>query len=94
MLADAALVDEMRRFANRQAYDEEPLSHLHSEVVDFRAASEYFAPKRKLRRSDLETLRLLTRDQARKVPTVGAVVAKVEGRVTWCVPRKRRMLST
>ena len=73
-LADAALVDEMRRFANRQAYDEEPLSQLHSEVVDFRAASEYFAPKRKLRRSDLETLGLLTRDQARKVPTVGGVL--------------------
>ena len=39
-----ALVDEMRRFANRQAYDEEPLPHFHSEAVDFRAASEWFAP--------------------------------------------------
>ena len=72
--ADPALVDEMRRFANRQAYDEEPLPQLHSEAVDFRAASEWFAPKRKLRRTDLNTLGLVARDQARKVPTVGGVL--------------------
>ena len=72
--ADPALVDEMRRFANRQAYDEEPLPQLHSEAVDFGAASEWFAPKRKLRRTDLNTLGLVARDQARKVPTVGGVL--------------------
>ena len=72
--ADPALVDEMRRFASRQAYDEEPLPRLQSEAVDFRAASEWFAPKRKLRRGDLEVLGLVTRDQARKVPTVGGVL--------------------
>ena len=72
--ADPPLVDEMRRFANRQAYDEEPLPQLRSEAVDFRAASEWFAPKRKLRRSDLDTLRLVARDQARKVPTVGGIL--------------------
>ena len=72
--ADPPLVDEMRRFANRQAYDEEPLPQLRSEAVDFRAASEWFAPKRKLKRSDLDTLRLVARDQARKVPTVGGIL--------------------
>ena len=72
--ADPALVDEMRRFAHRQAYDEEPLPQLHSEALDFRAASEWFAPKRKLRRADLETLGMVTRDQARKMPTVGGVL--------------------
>ena len=72
--ADPPLVDEMRRFANRQAYDEEPLPQLRSEAVDFRAASEWFAPKRKLRRSDLDMLRLVARDQARKVPTVGGIL--------------------
>ena len=72
--ADPALVAEMRRFANRQAYDEEPLPQLQSEAVDFRAASEWFAPKRKLRRADLDTLGLVARDQARKVPTVGGVL--------------------
>ena len=72
--ADAALVDEMWRFANRQSYDEEPLPQLRSEALDFRAASEWFAPKRKLRRSDLDTLGLVVRDQARRVPTVGGVL--------------------
>ena len=72
--ADPPLVDEMRRFASRQTYDEEPLPQLHSEAVDFRAASEWFAPKRKLRRSDLDTLGLVVREQARKVPTVGGVL--------------------
>ena len=73
--ADPALVDEMRRFANRQAYDEEPLPQFHSEAVDFSAASEWFAPKRKLRRADLDTLGMVARDhQGRKVPTVGGVL--------------------
>lgn len=58
----------MRRFDSRQAYDEEPFPQLHSEAVDFRAASEWFAPKRKLRRGDLDTLGLVVRDQAPKVP--------------------------
>ena len=77
--ADPALVDEMRRFANRQAYDEEPLPQLQSEAVDFRAASEFFAPKRKLRRADLDTLGLVTREQARKVPTVGGLLLFGDG---------------
>ena len=72
--ADPALVDEMRRFVSRQAYDEEPLPQLQSEAIDFRAASECFAPKRKLQRADLDTLGLVTRDQARKVPTVGGLL--------------------
>ena len=42
--ADPALVDEMRRFANRQGYDEEPLPQLQSEAIDFRAASECLHP--------------------------------------------------
>lgn len=33
--ADPALEDEMRRFASRQAYDEEPLPRLRPEAVDF-----------------------------------------------------------
>lgn len=35
----------------------------------FRAASELFAPLRKLERSDMETLRLVVRHQRRKVPS-------------------------
>ena len=77
--ADPALVDEMRRFASRRAYDEEPMPQLYSEAVDFRAASDWFAPKRKLRRSDLDTLGLIARDQARRVPTVGGLLLFGDG---------------
>ena len=47
---------------------------LDSEALDFRAASESFAPVRTLARRDLETLRLVTDHQAHKVPTVGGML--------------------
>jgi predicted HTH transcriptional regulator len=47
---------------------------LESEGLDFRAASESFAPVRKLARRDLETLRLVTDHRGRKVPTVGGLL--------------------
>ena len=46
---------------------------LDSEALDFRAASESFAPVRKLARSDLEPRRLVTAHQGRKVPSVGGM---------------------
>ncbi len=54
--------------------DEQPLVDLNSEAIDFRAASESFKPVRLLRKRDLETLRLLTDHQGRKVPTIGGVL--------------------
>lgn len=72
--ADRELIDELRRFARGETFDEQAMPELDSEALDFRAASESFAPVRKLRRSDLETLRLLTNHQGHKVPTVGAVL--------------------
>jgi predicted HTH transcriptional regulator len=72
--ADAELIEELRRFARGERFDEQPVPELDSEALDFRAASESFAPVRKLRRHDLETLRLLTDYQGRKVPTVGGVI--------------------
>jgi predicted HTH transcriptional regulator len=47
---------------------------LDSEAIDFRAASESFSPVRKLSRRDLETLRMLSDHQGRKVPTIGGVL--------------------
>ena len=73
-VADAALIAEMRRFSSGESYDEGPLPALDSEAVDFRAASESFAPVRKLTRRNLQTLRLLTPHQGRLVPTVGGVL--------------------
>ncbi|MFQ5719106.1 MAG: ATP-binding protein [Acidobacteriota bacterium] len=73
-LADAELIQEIGRFARGEAFDEQPMPELDSEAIDFRAASELFAAVRKLTRRDLETLRLVTRNQGRKVPTVGGMI--------------------
>jgi len=56
--ADRALVAEMSRQFHNESFDEKPLAELNSEVIDFRAASEFFAETRRLKRSDLLTLRL------------------------------------
>lgn len=72
--ADPALIAEMRRSAIQVSFDEEPVAQLDSEAIDFRVASEYFAPTRRLRRSDLESLGLMTRHQGRTVPTVGGLL--------------------
>jgi len=72
--ADAELIDELRRFARGEGFDEQPMPGIDSEALDFRAASECFVPFRKLRRRDLETLRLVTEHQGREVPTVGGML--------------------
>jgi predicted HTH transcriptional regulator len=72
--ADKELIAELRRFASGESYDEEPVPDLDSEAIDFSAASEQFASKRKLKRAELETLHMLTKHQGRKVPTVGGVL--------------------
>ncbi|MGH2619920.1 MAG: ATP-binding protein [Anaerolineales bacterium] len=72
--ADREMVDELRRFARGEAFDEQPMPGLDSEALDFRAASESFAAVRKLGRGDLDTLRLVTAHQGRKVPTVGGML--------------------
>lgn len=72
--ADASLVEEMKRYSRGESFDEMPMVELDSEAIDFRAASESFADIRPLRKADLESLRLLTRHQGRKVPTVGGIL--------------------
>lgn len=72
--ADRELINELRRSSRGEAYDEQPMPDLDSEALDFRAASESFAAVRKLSCADLETLRLLTTHQGRKVPTVGGML--------------------
>jgi ATP-dependent DNA helicase RecG len=72
--ADEELVAELRRAGLGKSFDEQPLPELNSEAVDFAAASECFAAVRKLRRSDLETLRLLVPHQGRKVPSAGGIL--------------------
>lgn len=72
--ADRELIEELRRFARNESFDEQPLPQLNSEEVDFRVASELFAPVRVLKRADLRTLRLTANHQGREVPTVGGVL--------------------
>jgi len=72
--ADAEMIQELRRVARGETFDEQPMPDLDSEALDFRAASESFASEHELRERDLETLRLLTEYQGRKVPTVGGVL--------------------
>jgi|GEM_PF-3123251 len=50
------------------------MPELDSEAIDFRAASEFFAPVRKLVKQDLLTLDVLVRHQGRLVPTVGGLL--------------------
>lgn len=51
--------------ARGEGYDEQAMPELDSEALDFRAASELFAPVHKLKRADLETLRLVTKHRSR-----------------------------
>jgi len=72
--ADPAQIEEIRRFTRGVTFDEEPRPGLNSEAIDFRAASEFFEPIRKLKRSDLQVLGLTARHQRRVVPTNGGVL--------------------
>jgi hypothetical protein len=54
---------ELKRFASGDSYDEKPLPDLDSEAIDFRPASESFASRRKIKRADLDTLRIMTKHQ-------------------------------
>jgi predicted HTH transcriptional regulator len=72
--ADRSLLQELRRFSRLETFDEQPMPDLDSEAIDFRAASESFAPVRRLTRAGMETLRLTTVAQGRSVPTVGGVL--------------------
>ncbi|MCC6867420.1 MAG: putative DNA binding domain-containing protein [Burkholderiales bacterium] len=72
--ADPDLVGEIKRFARGESFDEQAMPDLDSEAIDFRVASESFAPVRRLQRKDLETLRLVAGYQRRFVPTIGGVL--------------------
>jgi ATP-dependent DNA helicase RecG len=72
--ADALLIQEMRRMARNETYDESPLAHLDSEALDFRVAAELFPQRKSVDRAALETLRALTRHERRLVPTVGGLL--------------------
>lgn len=73
-VADKLLIEELKRFSHQESFDEQAYPELNSEAIDFRVASELFAPIKKLKRSDLETLHLITKYQGHKVPTIGGII--------------------
>jgi ATP-dependent DNA helicase RecG len=64
----------MQRFARGEAFDERAMPGLDSEAIDFRAASESFAPVRRLAKRELQTLRLMTEYHGHQVPTAGGLL--------------------
>nr|WP_202428095.1 helix-turn-helix domain-containing protein [Malikia spinosa] len=71
--AGPELVAQLRRSAMGVVFDELPVPDLGVEDLDLEAARRWFAP-RALTEQELLSLRLLTREQGRLVPTKGAVL--------------------
>jgi ATP-dependent DNA helicase RecG len=69
--AGPAQIEELKRWARMESFDEEPFPAAKSEVIDFGAASEFFAPFRKLTRAGLRAMRIVVPYQATDVPSVG-----------------------
>lgn len=79
--ADSFLIEEMRRYNQIYSFDEQPLPGLNSEAIDFRAASEYFKPIRKLTIHGLMSLKVTASYQGKTVPTVGGILLFGAGRL-------------
>lgn len=80
--ADAPLIAELARGASLESYDEQPLSDLDSEVIDFAAASQSFEGARTLRRKDLVALGVIRQIRGRPAPTIGGLVLFGRERLT------------
>ncbi len=72
--ADPETIAGLKRFGASETFDEQAVPDLDSEAIDFRVASECFAPLRTLRRRDLRTLRMTTSTQGKEVPTIGGLL--------------------
>lgn len=72
--ADPELIEEMRRSARFESFDESPYPSEQIEALDFSAVASEFSTRRHVRRSDLGVLGMSVDYQAREVPTVGGLV--------------------
>lgn len=81
--ADRSMIEELRRLAGSRAFDEEPMPALDSEAIDFRAASELFAPVRRLSRRDLAVLGVVAQHHGKTVPSTGGVLLFGRERRRW-----------
>jgi ATP-dependent DNA helicase RecG len=72
--AEELQIEELRHLNWRIVFDEQAIPGLKSEAIDFRAASELFAPYRQLNSQAWNTLRIVTEHQGRPVPTIGGLL--------------------
>ena len=56
--ADMAQIAETRRFGRFETFDEQPITDLNSQALDFQTASELYAPVWKLAPSAFRNLRV------------------------------------
>lgn len=71
---EALQIEELKRWNRMDSFDEQAIRDLKSEALDCRAASECFAPYRKLTPKAWSTLRVTTEHQGRHVPTIGGLL--------------------
>jgi ATP-dependent DNA helicase RecG len=81
--ADRELIAELRRSAEGIAFDELPMPELSIDDLDLAAMKSLFQGDRKLGEEELITLKLLTHEQGRVVPTKGAVLLFGKDRVRY-----------
>ena len=72
--AEALQIEKLKRLNLRTTFDEQAIPDLKSEAIDFRAASELFAPYRPMTAQAWSTLRVPTEHQGRQVPTIGGLL--------------------
>jgi ATP-dependent DNA helicase RecG len=72
--ADPEMIKELQRMVRNETFDEQPLTQLDSEAIDFEAVSEQFKHVRKLNKKDLESLEIVTTYQGKIVPTVAGML--------------------
>ncbi len=73
-LADKIMLTELQRLKIADSFDRQSIPELSSEAIDFRVASELFAPIRTLTKADLESMDFVTVYQQKTVPTVGGMI--------------------
>ena len=73
-VADRELIAELRRSAEGISFDELPMPGLSIEDLDIETAKEMFGPERSLGENELHTLKIVTWDQGKLVPTKGAIL--------------------
>ena len=72
--ADRELIAELRRSAEGVSFDEMPMPDLTIENLDLKSARELFGSQHELNEKELISLKIITRQQGRLVPTKGAVI--------------------